>query len=98
MMAIAFGVDGPMIVWWKLSNRTKFFAQDHMNGMVSQSRWLRSVSPACFCARVTAVGAAPLEVTMGPPGRGGRQALLVHRVAVVRRDAAGSTSRSLAMP
>ena len=66
MIAIAFGVDGPTIVWWKLSNRTKFFAQLHMNGIVSQSIWPMSTSAFCFCASVIEVGAAPVFVTMSP--------------------------------
>ena len=36
--AIALGVEGPIVVWRKLSNRTKCFAHFHRNGMVSQSR------------------------------------------------------------
>ena len=37
IMAMAFGVDGPMVVWKTLSNRVKRLAQFHMKGMVSQS-------------------------------------------------------------
>ena len=66
MIAIAFGVDGPTTVWWKLSNRTKFFAQLHMNGIVSQSRWPTSSSAFCFCANVIDVGMEPVFVTMSP--------------------------------
>ena len=66
MIAIAFGVDGPTIVWWKLSNSTKFFAHDHMNGIVSQSIWPMSVSAFCDWASVIEVGAAPVLVTISP--------------------------------
>ena len=66
MMAIALGVDGPTIVWRKLSNSTKFFAHDHMNGIVSQSIWPMSSSAFCCCASVIAGRRSAAGVTMLP--------------------------------
>ena len=37
-----------------------------MKGIVSQSMWPMSVSAFCYCASVTAVGAAPVLVTIVP--------------------------------
>ncbi len=56
-----------------------------MNGIVSQSIWPMSVSAFCFCASEIAVAAASFEVTMLRPI--GRQAFLIHRVTIIRRDA-----------
>ena len=48
--AMALGVEGPLIVMWKLSITTKRSAYCHMNGMVSQSTWPIGTSPACLVA------------------------------------------------
>ena len=64
IMAIAFGVDGPVAVWWKLSNSAKRSAYCHRNGMVSQSTWPITTWPFCFVCKVgLEVGATLLLLT-----------------------------------
>src|SRR5208282_348220 len=64
IMAIAFGVDGPVAVWWKLSNRTNWSAYCHMKGIVSQSTCEMTTSPFCLVCRLgLEVGATPLLLT-----------------------------------
>ena len=63
IIAIAFGVDGPITVWWKSSNSVNALAYCQRNGIVLQSRWLTASSPICFCASVGGVVAGrPVEV------------------------------------
>src|ERR1700756_4704571 len=64
IMATAFGEDGPVAVWWKLSNRLNRSANCHRNGIVSQWRWETTTSPFCLVCRFGAeVGARPDEFT-----------------------------------
>ena len=90
IIAIAFGVDGPVAVWWKLSNNTKRSAYCHRNGIVSQSTCDITTSPFCLvCSVGFAVGARPLAFTIGAatPEASARvvQSFLVERIAVVQR-------------
>ena len=87
MIAIAFGVEGPTIVWWKLSNSTKFFAQAHMNGIVSQSI-VAQIGLGLLLGRRADRRLAVLRrpVTICPHRPLGRQAFLVHRIAIVLGD------------
>src|ERR1039458_1355947 len=57
IMAMAFGVEGPITVSKKLSKSVKGSAYCQRNGTVLQSTWLTTSSPFCTCA---SVGAGPV--------------------------------------